>query len=74
MTQDQARRLRIAMQTLIDAVKAAGDRGAPGGVMYAALTGAMTLDQFTACMSALVKGGFLRRSSDLYFFQKDLLS
>lgn len=60
-------------QGMIDAVKAGGDLGTPGGILYGPLMGRFSLDQFNDFMGGLVKGGFLRKSGQLYFYVKDLL-
>jgi hypothetical protein len=51
---------------IVEAVKAAGPLGAPGGVIYAALADKMTADQFNQFMSALVGAGKLNRNGHLY--------
>ena len=72
-TEAQKTALMLAMQTLIDAVKEGGEMGAPGGVMYAALLGKLTLNQFNSAMSALVRQGYLRQDGNLYFWVRDLI-
>lgn len=62
-----------ALQALVDAVKEGGDFGAPGGVMYAALMGSLTLQQFETMMRVLVSQGFLRKQGDLYYFVRDVI-
>jgi len=68
LTPTQANALKIAVDAVLDAVKAAGDRGAPGGIIYAALMqhGA-SFSQYESLMGALVLTGRLRREDDLYF-------
>jgi hypothetical protein len=68
----RAAALRLALQVILDAVKEGGNRGAPGGVLYAALIGRISLQQFEQMMAALVKMGKLRKSGDLYFWVADL--
>jgi hypothetical protein len=70
--EQKAALLREVLRALIDAVKAGGDLGAPGGVMYAAVTGKLSLAQFETAMAALVKGGYLRKQGELYFWVRDL--
>jgi len=61
LTPTQAKALQIIVSGTIEAVKAAGDSGAPGGVLYAAMqTQGCTLNQFTSLMGALVRTGKLR--------------
>lgn len=74
LSQSQKSELMLrALQTLVDAVKAGGETGAPGGVMYAALMGQLTLQQFETMMRVLVSQGFLRKQGDLYFFERDVI-
>jgi hypothetical protein len=70
--QQKAAALRLALQAILDAVKEAGDLGAPGGVLYAALIGRMSLGQFEQIMAALVSMGKLRKRGDLYVWIADL--
>jgi hypothetical protein len=73
MNPQQARAIRAACSAIVDAVKAAGPVGAPGGVIYAALIGqGCTVHQYEQLMAALVRLGKLRRSGDLYFWLADL--
>jgi hypothetical protein len=41
--------------------------GVPAGHMYAAVMGLISLNQFEAIMSALVKDGRIRKSGHVYF-------
>ena len=60
--------LIMLCDAIIEAVKAAGPVGAPGGVLYSALMSAgCNLAQFESIMSALVSAGKLRREGHLYF-------
>jgi hypothetical protein len=70
--QQKAAALRLALQAILDAVKAAGDLGAPGGVLYAALIDRISLWQFEQIMEALVHMGKLRKRGDLYHWVADL--
>ena len=68
MTPEQAKLLKLVVDAVLDGVKAAGDMGAPGGVIYAGLmTQGCSLSQYESLMGALVRCGKLRRSGDLYF-------
>jgi hypothetical protein len=52
---------------IVDSVKEAGPGGAPGGVIYAALSAqGCSLAQFDCIMGALVHVGKLTKSGDLY--------
>lgn len=67
-TQKELAALREVISMITDAVKVAGTRGAPGGVMYAALsTAGCTLDQFNSIMGAMVSAGRLIKRGELYF-------
>ena len=66
MTREQQAICMVA-DAVTDAVAAAGERGAPGGVLYAAMMHhGFTLDQFNNLMGALVEVGRLRRTGHLY--------
>lgn len=68
MTEQQAHALRQVADAIIEAVKAAGPLGAPGGPLYAALmTAGCTLHQFEQIMGALVRVGKLSKRGDCYF-------
>jgi hypothetical protein len=68
MTQAQIQALRMIADAIVEAVRAAGTTGAPGGVIYAALMAhGCTYNQFTSLMSGMVKANLLRREGDLYF-------
>jgi hypothetical protein len=69
MTRTKATRALIAVcDAIVEAIKAAGDDGAPGGVLYAALmTHGMTLSQFEYVMNALVRAKRVTRRGQLYF-------
>jgi hypothetical protein len=65
---EQHRALLLLVDGIVESVRAAGDLGVPGGVLYAALMAhGCSLEQFEGLMSALVGLGKLRRSGDLYF-------
>ena len=67
MTPQQIAAIRMLADAVVDAVKAAGSLGAPGGVIYAALMAhGCTLAQFESLMDALIRAGKLTRSGDLY--------
>ena len=62
-----------ACRAIVEAVKVAGDLGAPGGVIYAALqTQNISLAQFEQFMIALVDLGKLRKRGDRYYWVADL--
>jgi hypothetical protein len=65
---NQARALALVVEAVVEAVKAAGPNGAPGGTLYAALMSqGCTLSQFESLMGALVRLGKVRREGELYF-------
>jgi hypothetical protein len=72
MAQEQISALRQIARMFIEAVKAAGELGAPAGPMYAAVMGKLSLSQFEQIMGGLVRAGKLRKSGDLYHFVADL--
>lgn len=72
-TDAEKKQIVLACQAIIDAVKAGGDLGAPGGVLYAALLDQLTLEQFESLMRGIVGAGCLRKSGELYFFVKNLI-
>lgn len=68
MSATQTNAILAICEAVIDAVKAAGTHGAPGGVLYAALMAqGCTLNQFQSLMAGLVNAGLLRQSGNLYF-------
>lgn len=67
-TLKQYQAIALVLAAVIDAVKAAGPTGAPGGILYAGLMSqGCTLNQFQGLMGMLVKMGKLRQEGDLYF-------
>lgn len=64
---------REICKVMVEAVKA-GDQtmGTPGGHLYAAVMGYMSLGQFEQLMALLVGGGYLRKRGQCYFWVKDL--
>lgn len=68
MTNEQRNALKAVADAIIDAVRAAGPTGAPGGILYAALMAyGATLQQYEQIMAGLVRAGMLRKSGELYF-------
>ena len=64
---EQISALRAIADAILEAVKAAGPVGAPGGVIYATLmANGCTLAQYESIMSAMVRSGILTRHGDLY--------
>lgn len=67
LTQAQAAALRAIVDAVVDAVRAAGPLGAPGGHLYAALMAqGCTLSQFESLMGALVRTGKVTRRGECY--------
>jgi hypothetical protein len=52
---------------LLEAVEASGSNGAPGGHLYAASMGLLSLDQFERIMGMLVKSGRIRKVGHVYY-------
>lgn len=68
LTSQQAQALKAIVEAVMDAVKAGGSMGAPGGVMYAALMAhGCSLSQFQSLMSAMVGAGKLVKKGECYF-------
>lgn len=68
MSQDQLKALAAICEAIIEAIKAAGDRGAPAGILYAALIAhGCSLTQFQSFMRGLEAAGKVRRHGELYF-------
>lgn len=68
MNAQQARLLRAIADAILDAVKAGGPMGTPGGTLYAVLMAhGATLQQYEGIMAGLVQAGMLRKSGNLYF-------
>lgn len=66
---DTKKRALLALcDAIVDIVRAGGDRGVPGGTLYAALmTHGCTLDQFEGIMRALVATSKVEKRGQLYF-------
>ena len=61
-------KLIMLINCLVDAVKGAGDQGAPAGPMYAAMmTYGCRLDQFEMLIDIAVRAGKLRKQGHLLF-------
>jgi hypothetical protein len=68
LTPEQIQAMRLVMDAVVESVQVAGDRGAPGGVIYAAMMAhGITLAQYNAVMGGLVRANRLRRQGELYF-------
>lgn len=67
MNTQQLKAIRAIADAIVDSVKAAGEFGAPSGVVYAALMGHMRLDQYEQFISALVNAGKLRKDGNLLY-------
>jgi hypothetical protein len=64
---NQAAALMTVVSAVLEAVKAAGPLGAPGGVLYAALMAqGCTLQQFESLMGAMVRAGRLVKKGECY--------
>jgi hypothetical protein len=67
LTPRQIAAIRAVCDAIVDAVKAAGPMGAPGGIIYAALMAhGVDLAQYEQFMAALVRAGKLTKSGHLY--------
>lgn len=67
MTPTQIRALATVSLGVIEAVEVAGEQGAPGGVLYAAMQAqGASLSQFQGIMRTLVNPGYLVLEDDCY--------
>jgi hypothetical protein len=66
--------VRAVATALLQTVAEAGPLGAPGGHMYAAVMGTLSLSQFETIMGTLVDRGFVRKDGDVYHSIKASLS
>ena len=68
LTPEQKRQLNAVVDGILDAIKVAGDHGAPEGVLYAALMAhGCTLNQFHSIIGAMARGGLVRKAGHLLF-------
>jgi len=64
----QREALKAIVSAVVEAVAAAGEAGAPAGVLYAGLMQyGCKKSQFDSLMPALVRAGKLRQEGHLYF-------
>ena len=67
MSQNQMKALRAIADGIIQACKAAGPLGAPGGHIYAALMSqGCTLEQYNGIMAGIVGTGMLEKRGECY--------
>ena len=67
MTKDQLMVLATVSLGIIEAVAVAGEQGAPGGVLYAAMQAqGATHNQFQSIMGTMTKPGYLVLEDDCY--------
>ena len=67
MTVEQVHALRRIGKAILESVKAAGEIGAPGGVIYAALMHAgCTLGQYEQIMAGMGRAGVLTKDGECY--------
>ena len=52
----------------IEAVRASGDLGSPGGHLYAIAMEFMSLEEFEAFMGGIVATGILRKEGQVYYY------
>ena len=68
-TAEQKRALIVIVSAITETIKEAGELGAPGGVLYAALMSqGCTLNQFESIIGALVRLGRITKDGDCYHF------
>ena len=60
--------VKVVCEAIIDAVAGAGEQGAPGGILYAALMQhGFSFQQFETIMGTLVRIGELEKRGQCYF-------
>jgi hypothetical protein len=68
LTPQQQQAMQAVVEATLDAVKAAGPMGCPGGVLYSGLMAfGCSFNQFTSLMGALQRTGKVRKQGELYF-------
>lgn len=71
-TSEQKRALILLVSAITDTIKEAGEMGAPGGIMYAALMAhGCTLNQFQSIMGTLVRLGRIEKRGECYFIREE---
>jgi hypothetical protein len=63
----RARAVALVVQAILETIEETGKRGAPLGVLYAALMGMISYETFTQCISALVEAKAIRVSNHCAF-------
>ncbi len=70
-TEAQKRALIAIVSAITDTIKEAGEFGAPGGIMHAALMAhGCTLNQFNSLMAILVNSGRVEKRGECYFMKE----
>jgi hypothetical protein len=59
--------LLMLANAIVETVKEAGEQGAPGGSIYAALMDKVSLETYSEIMAGLVEVGKLRKVGHVYF-------
>jgi len=68
MTNQQIAALRQIGRAIVESVRAAGEMGAPGGIIYAALMAqGCTFDQYQQIMGGMTRAGVLTQDGDLFY-------
>ncbi len=66
-TPQQLQALQALCGIIVETVNEVGTAGAPAGVMYAALCGRVSLDQFEQITNALVKLGKIKKRGHVFY-------
>ena len=68
----QSEAVKKVLDAIVDTVADAGEYGAPGGILYAGMMGALGigLETFNGIMNLLVKQGRLRKEGHVYYVVK----
>jgi len=59
----EARAAALVVQAIVETIEETGDKGAPLGIMYAALCGMISYESFTSVIQALVANKVIRVSN-----------
>jgi hypothetical protein len=67
MTDIQSRAAALVVRAIIETIDEMGSQGAPLGIMYAALMGRISYENFMTCIDALVNAGVIRVSNHVAY-------
>jgi hypothetical protein len=67
MTDVQHRAAAIVVQAIVETIEEMGDKGAPLGIIYAALMGMISYNSFVNVIQSLVQAGIIRVSNNVAY-------